>query len=229
MRLFITTILFTAFSSVSVFGQSVDSQPMKVVQRLAETAGIDSFSSVETLTYTFNARIGDRTVKRTWTWKPHLNEVILHGTTESKVIQYSRTDLEVGSEGSLSETDHKFVNDLYWLIFPFQVVWDSTVAVEALPSEAAQVFPEAHAGVRVRYPDEGGYTPGDVYDLFYGKDDQITHWVFRKGGSTTPSRTNYWRDYQAFGPLKLSLNRPSPDPEFRIWFTDVSISTDLNK
>lgn len=42
-----------------------------------------------------------------------------------------------------------------------------SAGIEALPQSAAEVFPEAHAGLRVRYPDGVGYTLGDVYDLFY--------------------------------------------------------------
>ena len=37
------------------------------------------------------------------------------------------------------------------------------------------------------YGDEGGYTPGDAYDFYFGDDHIIKEWVFRKGNATEPS------------------------------------------
>ena len=77
----------------------------------------------------------------------------------------------------------------------------------------------------MRYPEGGGYTPGDVYDLFYDADYRVTNWVFRKGGSAEPTRANEWKDYEKFGPLNISLNRTSPDGSIRIWFEGVAVKT----
>ena len=108
-------------------------------------------------------------------------------------------------------------------LFPFQVIWDSSVTLEPLSEEAAAVFPEAYAGLRVRYPEGVGYTPGDVYDLFYDENFVVTHWVFRKGGSVTPTRAAQWIDYADIGPFSISLNRTTADNSLRIWFEGVSV------
>lgn len=195
------------------------------MQKIAQAAGVDAFGEVESLSFIFNADLGDRKFVRSWTWLPKTDEVILHGETDAENTTYKRGELEPDGAGKLAEIDSQFVNDLYWLIFPMQVAWDSSVTIEALPDEAASVFPSAFAGLRVRYPEGGGYTPGDVYDLFYDADYRVTNWVFRKGGSAEPTRANEWKDYEKFGPLNISLNRTSPDGSIRIWFEGVAVKT----
>lgn len=191
--------------------------------RIAQAAGVDSFGSVESISYTFNADLGDRQFVRSWTWLPETDTVTLHAKAGADKVEYQREQVAADPSGDLAKVDQQFVNDLYWMLFPFQVVWDSSLSVEALPEAAAAVFPEAHAGIRIRYPDGVGYTPGDVYDLFYDESYQATHWVFRKGGSEAPTRASEWNDYQAFGPIQISLDRTSPNDSVRIWFEDVSV------
>ena len=96
----------------------------------------------ESLSFIFNADLGDRKFVRSWTWLPKTDEVILHGETDAENTTYKRGELEPDGAGKLAEIDSQFVNDLYWLIFPMQVAWDSSVTIEALPDEAASVFPE---------------------------------------------------------------------------------------
>ncbi|MGB6219862.1 hypothetical protein [Haloferula sp.] len=193
------------------------------MQKIAQAAGLDAFGSVESLSYTFNADLGEKKFIRSWTWLPGSNDVTLHGESTAQDISYQRGQIASSEDADLTKIDQQFVNDLYWLIFPFQVVWDPSVSVEALPKAAAAVVPDAPAGLRVRYPAGMGYTPGDVYDLFYDKDHKVTHWVFRKGGSAEPSRVSEWKDYKDFNGLSISLNRPSPDDSVRIWFEDVTV------
>ena len=190
---------------------------------IAQAAGMERFDTIKSISYTFNADLGDKKFIRSWTWSPKTDEVVLNGNDETEEVRYRRAEVADDDSGELAKIDQQFINDLYWLIFPLQVAWDSSVSVEALPEDAANVFPDAFAGLRVRYPDGVGYTPGDVYDLFYNEDYQVTHWVFRKGGSAEPTRSSEWKDYKTFGPLNISLNRPAPDNSYRIWFEKVSV------
>ena len=69
--------------------------------------------------------------------------------------------------------------------------------------------------VSVKYPAEaGGYTPGDTWDLYVGKDNRVEYLVFRHGGTKPPSLVNAsWVGYKKAGPL-LVLNRA---PRHRRW------------
>jgi hypothetical protein len=74
----------------------------------------------------------------------------------------------------------------------------------------------------VSYPPEGGYTPGDVYELFIDDDGLIAEWIYRRGGATTPTRMSTWEDHRRLGPLLVSLDHQGPDG-FRVWFSDVAL------
>lgn len=189
--------------------------------KVAEASGLSAFEQVESIEYSFNLELTNRSMVRTWTWWPKSDKVQLkRAGKNSEVIAYTR------GEGMDPKIDRQFINDLYWLVFPFVVVWDDSVRLESMDPSAFTAGIEAAGGIRVLYPDGVGYTPGDVYEIYYDSDYLITHWVFRKGGSAKPSRITAWEDYEKFGPLNLSLNRPEyPQGAFRIWFTDVAVTT----
>jgi hypothetical protein len=42
--------------------------------------------------------------------------------------------------------------------------------------------------VAVKYPSEGGgYTPGDTWELYFGKDNRVEYFVYHRGGAKKPS------------------------------------------
>ena len=220
----LTKILALAICcSFTACERETEDSPQEAMVKIARAAGVDGFEAVDSMSYTFHADLGEKTVARSWVWLPETDKVTLHGETDSEDVSYLRSEVSSDETGKLATIDQQFVNDLYWLIFPLQVAWDSGVVIEPLPEDAAGVVPEVPSGLRVRYSDGVGYTPGDVYDLFYDKDFRVTHWVFRKAGSAEPTRVSEWKDYQSFGPLSISLNRLSPDNSVRIWFDGVSV------
>ena len=77
--------------------------------------------------------------------------------------------------------------------------------------------------VVVSYPAAGGYTPGDVYDLYLDDRYRLTQWVYRRGGAEKPTRISTWEDHREVGPLTLSLNHQGEDENFRVWFTNVGV------
>ena len=75
--------------------------------------------------------------------------------------------------------------------------------------------------IEVRYPPAGGYTPGDVYELYVGTDGRIAEWVYRRGGDARPTRMSTWEAHRRLGPLVVSLDHRGPGG-FRVWFSDVA-------
>ena len=75
----------------------------------------------------------------------------------------------------------------------------------------------------VSYPAAGGYTPGDVYDLYLDDRHRLTQWVYRRGGAEKPTRISTWEDHREVGPLTISLNHQGEDENFRVWFTNVGV------
>ena len=88
------------------------SLPMKV----AEAYGFDQMDQVESIRYTWNVRVDSVTVRsRSWEWSL-LSNTVRYADSDTAVT-YSLS--ENGS--SLEDIDSRFVNDKYWLLFPFQL------------------------------------------------------------------------------------------------------------
>jgi hypothetical protein len=80
--------------------------------------------------------------------------------------------------------------------------------------------------VLVKYPQEGGYTPGDTWELYVGADDRIREFIYHRGGPKKPSLVvTTWANYKKAGPLLVSLDhRGTADGKpARIFFSDVSV------
>jgi hypothetical protein len=187
---------------------------------IARAYGLESFGRVEALRFTFNAQIGDKTVQRAWTWEPAQDRVALGG---GQPLTYRRADLTKGPSADLSKVDAWFNNDQYWLLFPFHLAWDGHAGI--VEDAAPQGLPLGQGAARrltVTYPATGGYTPGDVFELFVDQSNRIVQWIYRQGGSTRPTRIATWEDHRRVGPLVLSLDHRGPD-SFRVWFTDVGV------
>ena len=192
--------------------------------RLAAAYGAGQFGQVEELRYTFNVQLPDRTVSRAWSWEPRKDRVTFRGTADQGgTVTYDRASLASASE-QVKKVDPQFVNDNYWLIFPLRVSWDDAAFVTAYQAPAKLPIGSGEARrLVVKYPDNEGYTPGDVYELFVDKSYRIVQWIYRKGGDRTPTRVTTWEDHRKAGPLSISLDHKSADGKFRVWFTDVAV------
>lgn len=191
----------------------------EVAEKIAAAGGYEDFGQVESIGFTFRLDNKGKEVTRIWKWWPREDKVSLTGE-DGKVTEYVRS-----ASDRPEKTDRQFVNDQYWLLFPFHLIWDQDAALETFePTAELQAATEAEvSGLRVSYPAEGGYTPGDIYELFYNEQNQIVRWIFRKGGKPAEGTGMTWEDYQKAGPLTLSMNHRREGEDFRLWFTDVTV------
>jgi hypothetical protein len=120
-----------------------------------------------------------------------------------------------------------FVNDNYWLIFPFHVYWDTGATVT---NESMQKLPMGTGSadkVVVKYPAEaGGYTPGDTWELYVGKDNRVELLVFHHGGNAKPSVViATWTGYKKAGPLLVSTEHKgtADGAPLHLWFSNVAV------
>lgn len=81
--------------------------------------------------------------------------------------------------------------------------------------------------VVVKYPSDGGYTPGDTWDLYIGPDKRVVQFAYHRGGSGQPKLiTAKWEDYKKAGPLLISMSRPGKADHIipsRVFFSDVAV------
>lgn len=201
------------------------------VEQLAKTYGLDSWGQIDAVRYTFNLDLPALNLKlsRTWTWEPKTGQV----TYETKdkdgkpvKVTYNRAQLNSAPANVKDEIEPGFVNDNYWFIFPFHVDWDTSANVTVKDSQKLPIGPGTAKLVSVKYPAEvGGYTPGDTWDLYVGKDGRVVQFIYHRGGPKPPSNvTTTWAGYKMAGPLLVSTeHRGTADGKpARIFFTDVA-------
>lgn len=200
-------------------GAGVSGGPGDPARKVAEAYGLSGFDRIEALRYTFNVQIGDRTISRSWVWEPKTHRIVYRAGDAGAEYERNRDDL---SE-ELRSVDAKFINDQYWLFFPLHLAWDAGIRLVDTGIQDLPIGPGEGRRLVVSYPDDVGYTPGDVYELFVGEDYRIKEWIYRKGGAPDPTRMTTWEAHKNLGPLTVSLNRRDKGGGFRVWFTDVSI------
>ena len=113
-------ILLMFFAALSV---NLYSQEPTIGEKIAQAYGVSGFGEIEEIKFTFNVKKGETAASRSWVWLPKEDKVTYLGDGKpgSKAITYNRKDLsDTGSE-SLREIDAHFINDQYWLLFPFHL------------------------------------------------------------------------------------------------------------
>jgi hypothetical protein len=121
--------------------------------------------------------------------------------------------------------DPAFINDQYWLIFPFHVAWDGA----SVTDEGMHKLPLGDGSaelVTVKYGSKHGYTPGDTWDLYVGADKRIVEMFYHRGGPPKPNAVIVtWAGYKKAGPLLFSTDhRGTADGKpVRVSFSGVSV------
>jgi hypothetical protein len=130
-----TTILCLVFG-VLVLATSTGAQTRPPIAELvAKTYGLDSFGQVEAIRYTWNAQLSGVNLSRSWVWQPKSDQVSYEGKDKNGKpvkVTYVRSKLDGEAANVKNEIDPVFLNDQYWLLFPFHVYWDSSADVQDL-------------------------------------------------------------------------------------------------
>ena len=214
--------LFLIFMACNQSQEKKSDDALKVLtveQKIAKANGIDNWSAVEEIQFRFNVERGERQYGRTWHWNPNTDDVSL--ITEKDTISYNRREMD-----SISiKTDRAFINDKFWLLAPYNLVWDEGTNIRVEDSVIAPISKKQMHKLTVVYGEVGGYTPGDAYDYFYDDDFMITEWVFRVGNQEAPSLISTWEDYEEINGIKISKMRQNSDGTFKLFFTELKVKT----
>ncbi len=204
-------------------------QKAPIAEQIAKTYGLDSWGQIEAVRYTFNLDIpGLFKVSRTWTWEPKADRVTYEGKDKAGnpvKVTYVRSQLDSQPDNVKKEIDPGFINDQYWLVFPFHVVWDTGATVEDKGMQKLPVGKGSARQVVVKYPSNVGYTPGDTWELYVGADNRVQQMVFHHGGTVKPNLVvASWTGYKKAGPLLIATDhRGTADGKpLVLTFSDVS-------
>jgi hypothetical protein len=78
--------------------------------------------------------------------------------------------------------------------------------------------------ITINYPEQGGYTPGDAYDIFYNDDFMIEEWIYRKGNSEEPTIATTFENYKDYNGIKIATDHKMAGGNWNLNFTDVTIT-----
>lgn len=206
-------------------------QRAPILEKVAKTYGIDSWDRIEAIRYTWNADIpGLFKASHVWEWEPKTGKVTYEGKDkDGKPVKVSYDSSQLGSQPDQvkNEVEPAFVNDNYWLLFPFHAYWDTSATVTDQGMKKLPAGAGSATLVSVKYPAEaGGYTPGDTWDLYVGKNNRVEEMAYHRGGPKKPSLVvASWTGYKKAGPLLISTeHRGTADGKpLHIFITNVAV------
>jgi hypothetical protein len=204
---------------------SIAQQLPPLAEEMAKAYGLDSFSEVEAIRYTW----GNGKISRTWVWQPETDTVTYEGKDEEGKpvkLTYRRSEIDSQSDTVQRDIDSAFVNDQYGMLLPLHVAWDGPNVTDEGMYETPLGKARAERIV-VKYA-SGGYSPGDTYELFVGPDKRILEMTYHRAvpvpGANTLLDTK-WEGYKHAGPLLISTDHSgtADGHPIRITFTDVAV------
>lgn len=191
---------------------------LTVLEKIANAHGFEHWKDISSIKFTFNVDRDSSHFERTWLWKTNSNDVTM--MTRQDTITYNRKAVDSTMVG----TDGGFVNDKFWLLAPYQLVWDQKgFTYELTESIEAPISKTKMHKLTTVYANNGGYTPGDAYDYYFGDDYIIKEWAYRKENQAEPNMVTSWEDYKELKGLKISLMHKRPDADFSLFFTGVEV------
>ena len=224
------TLRLLAFGVLVLAATSWAQTRPPIAEQIGKTYGLDSWDKIEAIRYTWNAQFPGVNVSRSWEWHPKTGQVSFEGKDkDGKPVKVTYLESQLSSQPANVKTDVEpgFINDQYWLIFPFHVVWDSSATVTDDGMQKLPLGTGSARRVTVKYPVEaGGDTPGDTWELYVGKDNRVEQFVYRRGGPKKPSVViATWAGYKKAGPLLISTeHRGTADGNpLHLYFSNVSV------
>ena len=212
-RLHGTLVLFFSFLLI-LPTTSWAQQRDPIIDNIAKAYGIDSWDKIEAIRYTWNGEIpGLFKLSHKWEWEPKTGKISFETTDKTGKavkVSYDSSQLSTQPDQVKKEVEPAFVNDNYWLLFPFHAYWDKSATITNEGMKKLPVGAGSATLVSVKYPAEaGGYTPGDTWDLYVGKGNRVEAMVYHRGGDKPPKLvTVKWAGYKKAGPLLFSTQHP---------------------
>lgn len=193
-------------------------QKLTVAEKIANAHGFENWKEINQIKFRFNVNRNGNISGRYWTWHPKTDDVTL--ISNDKTTSYNRKSMD-----SISlKADRGFINDKFWLLIPFQLVWDEGTTISKPSSAEAPISKDKLNKITLTYGNEGGYTPGDAYDIYYNETYIIKEWVFRQGNADEPSMTTTFENYEDFNGIKIAKDHKMAEGDFNLFFSDISVN-----
>lgn len=179
-------------------------------EKIANAHGFQKWKHVSEIAFTFNG-------KRSWKWQPKTNDVTFIQDTIK--VSYNRAKID----STVTKIDPAFINDKFWLLIPFQLVWDESASISKTVKAEAPISKTEMNKITLLYANEGGYTPGDAYDIYFGNDYMIKEWAFRKGNKPEAGLINTFENYQDFSDIKLASDHKKATGDWNLQLSNIEV------
>ena len=216
MKKYISLIVFISIIINTSFAQTNGNA---LAQKVADAYGLKNFKKAKSMSFTFNVKRDTfPSTYRSWDWNIAANTVTM--TTAKEKITYRRDTIQ---SAAIKSVDGRFINDQYWLIFPYHAAMDKGCTLTEKENVTAPISKSNSTMLTVQYNNVDGYTPGDAYDLYIDKKNMVTEWVYRNKGVEKPSLNTTWKDNVTNAGVKTATDFTSEDGKFKIYFTGISV------
>ena len=212
----IICLIFTACKTDKKAEPIQEEVQQTILEKVAYAHGYENWKDIASLKFTFNVDRDTMHFERDWFWNVSTNEVT--GTSLGESLTYLRSEID----SVAARTDAAFINDKYWMLAPYNLIWDKesfTYQHDTLVE--APISKQSMHKLTIVYSSEGGYTPGDAYDFYFGDDYMVEEWVFRKSNQEEPSVATTWEDYKDLEGIKIASMHKNAEGTFSISFTGL--------
>ncbi|MGF1573037.1 MAG: hypothetical protein ACFCU1_08185 [Sumerlaeia bacterium] len=193
-------------------------------QELIEAHGFQNFDQIEEIQFAFKARIAIIHKNRYWKWNTKTNVVTLLDKDGEIEFQYDRDDLStLGKEAE--ETEKNFINDTFWLAWPLHLSWNNDVQVIDQGVKECPLTDLQRRCIVIDYSStEGGFTPGDRYELFFDEGDlKPESWAYYPAGDDDPKVVCSWEDYTTIEGFSFSQTHENSNGLFKLNLEEIQI------
>jgi hypothetical protein len=192
---------------------------------ISKAYGFDDAYRIEGLSFVFHVQDGRVQLRREYTWDIADNRVEYRGRGPTGLpieVTYHRDRLADGDATLNATIDKWFVDDQFWLLFPFHLSWEKRLITLKSEPQRMRIQPGPSDCLIVQYP-EGSSTAGDVYEVYYTPDHLIREWAYLPNGSNEPKFATTWERNAKAGPFIFSMAHRARDGALKVWFERVSV------
>ncbi|WP_347924588.1 hypothetical protein [Pontimicrobium sp. SW4] len=193
---------------------------LTVAEKIANAHGYENWDSVKTFAFTFGGTLEDPNSGRSWVWNPKTNDIKL--TRNDEVLEYNRSNMD----SVALKADRGFINDKFWALIPFQLIWDEGTTISEPEKATSPVKQEELNKLIITYSSEGGYTPGDAYDIYFDDDYIIREWSFRRGNAPEPTISNTFENYSDYNGIKVAQDHKRSASDRNLLIRNVKVELD---
>lgn len=190
---------------------------LTTAEKIANAHGFENWNKVKTFSFTFGGKMENPNSGRTWVWNPKTNDIKM--TRNNEIVEYNRNNMD----SVALKADRGFINDKFWALIPFQLIWDEGLTISDAEKTMSPVKQQQLNKITITYSNEGGYTPGDAYDIYYDDKFIIREWSYRRGNAPEPTLSNTFENYLDVNGFKIAQEHKRAEGDWNLLLRNIKV------